>query len=220
MVTISHVTQKFVDEKPYLREAISKGIASYGSIAKKLKPDIEKELRKKVEHFAIVAALRRYAEKVDEKFKEIKFNSNTSEVNLKSNIIDINVLKTQDLFDKLKRIYDIINFKKGDVLHIVYGRNSVTIITNERYKEKIINFLQNQTINNIEEKLVAISFTIGKKLVDTPGVLFQISRSFAWENINIIEMISIDLEITFIVEEKDAIKGYKALQKLITSQEN
>ena len=215
MVTISHVTQKFVDEKPYLREAISKGIASYGSIAKKLKPDIEKELRKKVEHFAIVAALRRYAEKVDEKFKEIRFNSNTSEVNLKSNIIDINVLKTQDLFDKLKRIYDIINFKKGDVLHIVYGRNSVTIITNERYKEKIINFLQNQTINNIEEKLVAISFTIGKTLVDTPGVLFQIARSFAWENINIIEIISIDLEITFIVEEKDAIKGYNALQQLI-----
>jgi len=218
MVTISHVTQKFVDEKPYLREAISKGIASYGSIAKKLKPDIEKELRKKVEHFAIVAALRRYAEKVDEKFKEIKFNSNTSEVNLKSNIIDINVLKTQDLFDKLKRIYDIIKFEKGDVLHIVYGRNSVTIITNERYKEKIINFLQNQKINSIEEKLVALSFTIGKTLVDTPGVLFQIARSFAWENINMIEIISIDLEITFIVEEKDAIRGYDALQQLITTQ--
>ena len=218
MVTVSHIAQKFVDEKPYLRESISKGIASYGSIAKKLKPDIEKELGKKVEHFAIVAALRRYAEKVDEKFKEIRFNSNTSEVNLKSNIIDINVLKTQELFDKLKRIYDIINFKKGDVLHIVYGRNSVTIITNERYKEKIINFLQNQKINSIEEKLVALSFTIGKTLVDTPGVLFQIARSFAWENINMIEIISIDLEITFIVEEKDAIRGYDALQQLITTQ--
>lgn len=216
MVTVSHIAHKFVDEKPYLREAISKGIASYGSIAKQLKPDIEKELGKKVEHFAIIAALRRYAQKVDEKFEEIKFDANTSEVNLKSNIIDINVLKTQDLFDKLKRFYDIVRFEKGDVIHIVYGRNSVTILTNERYREKIFNFLQNQKINKIEENLVALSFTIGKKLVDTPGVLFQISRSFAWENINIIEIISIDLEITFIIEEKDAIRGYKALQQLIT----
>jgi len=216
MVTVSHIAHKFVDEKPYLREAISKGIASYGSIAKQLKPDIEKELGKQVEHFAIIAALRRYAEKVDEKFKEIKFNANTSEVNLKSNIIDINVLKTQDLFDKLKRFYDIVHFEKGDVIHIIYGRNSVTILTNERYREKIFNFLQNQKINKIEENLVALSFTIGKQLVDIPGVLFQISRSFAWENINIIEIISIDLEITFIIEEKDAIRGYKALQKLIT----
>ena len=215
MVTVSHIAHKFVDEKPYLREAISKGIASYGSIAKQLKPDIEKELGKKVEHFAIIAALRRYAQKVDEKFKEIRFDANTSEVNLKSNIIDINVLKTQDLFDKLKRFYDLVRFEKGDVIHIIYGRNSVTILTNERYREKIFNFLQNQKINKVEENLVALSFTIGKKLVDTPGVLFQISRSFAWENINIIEIISIDLEITFIIEEKDAIRGYKALQKLI-----
>jgi len=216
MVTVSHIAHKFVDEKPYLREAISKGIASYGSIAKQLKPDIEKELGKKVEHFAIIAALRRYAQKVDEKFKEITFNADTSEVNLKSNIIDINVQKTQDLFDKLKRFYDIVRFEKGDVIHIIYGRNSVTILTNERYREKIFNFLQNQKINKIEENLVALSFTIGKKLVDTPGVLFQISRSFAWENINLIEIISIDLEITFIIEEKDAIRGYKALQQLIT----
>lgn len=123
---------------------------------------------------------------------------------------------TIDLFDKLKRFYDIVRFEKGDVIHIIYGRNSVTILTNERYREKIFNFLQNQKINKIEENLVALSFTIGKKLVDTPGVLFRISRSFAWENINIIEIISIDLEITFIIEEKDALKGYKALQQLIT----
>ena len=215
MVTVSHIAQKLVDEKPYLREAISKRIASYGSIAKQIKPDIEKELGKKVEHFAIVAALRRYSKKLDEKFRDIKFNANTSEVNLRSNIIDINVVKTQDLFDKLKRIYDIIQFAKGDILHIIYGRHSVTIITNERYREKIFNFLQNQKIHSVEENLVAISFTIGKKLVDTPGVLYQISRCFAWENINMIEIISIDLEITFIVEEKDALKGYRTLQKLI-----
>jgi len=216
MVTVSHIAHRLVDEKTFLREAISKGIASYGSIAKQLKPDIEKELGKQVEHFAIIAALQRYAENVDEKFKDIKFNANTSEVNLKSNIIDINVLKTQNLFDKLKRFYDIVHFEKGDIINIIYGRNSVTSLTNERYREKIFNFLQNQKINKIEENLVALSFTIGKKLVDTPGVLFQISRSFAWENINIIEIISIDLEITFIIEEKDAIRGYEALQKLIT----
>jgi len=220
MVTVSHIAHKFVDEKPYLREAINKKIASYGAIAKQLKPDIEKELGKEVEHFAIIAALRRYAEKADEKFKDIKFDADTSEVNLKSNIIDINVLKTEELFDNLKRIYDIVHFEKGDVLHIIYGRNSVTIITNERYKEEIFAFLHNQKINNVEANLVALSFTIGKTLVDTPGVLFQISRSFAWENINIIEIISIDQEITFIVEEKDALRGYKALQQMIIKPTN
>ena len=215
MVTISHVVHKLVDENIYLQEAIGKGIASYGSVAKQLKPDIEEELKKEVAHYAVVAAIRRYAERMNFKFKDIRFNANTSEVNLKTNVIDINVLKTPCLFDKLKRIYDIIQFEKGDILHIIYGRNSVSIVTNERYREKILKFLQYEKIVEIEENLVSLSFTIGKTLVNTPGVLFQIVRNFAWENINIIEVISIDLEITFIVDEKDALRGYKALERLI-----
>lgn len=215
MVTISHIVNKLVSENIYLQEAIGKGIASYGSVAKKLKPDIEEELRKEVSHYAIVAAIRRYAEKMDVKFRNIRFDAGSSEVNLKTNVIDINVRKTLGLFDKLKRIYDVINFEHGDILHIIYGRNSVNIVTNERYKKDICRFLQNEKIFNIEEKLVALSYSIGKKLVKTPGVLFQILRNFAWENINIIEVISIDMEITFIVDEKDAIRGYKALERLI-----
>jgi len=216
MVTISHVVSKLIDENIYLQEAIGKGIASYGSVAKKLKSDIEEELRKEVAHYAVVAAIRRYAEKMNIKFRDIKFNANNSEVNLKTNVIDINVVKTLGLFDKLKRIYDIIKFEQGDILHIIYGRNSVSIVTNERYKQNILNFLQHEKIFNIGENLVSLSFSISKKLINTPGVLFQIIRNFAWENINIIEVISMDLEITFIVDERDAVRGYKALERLIT----
>lgn len=215
MVTISHIVTKLINDNIYLQEAIGKGIASYGSVAKQLKPDIEGELNKEVAHYAIVAAIRRYSEKMNYRFQDIKFDANTSEVNLKTNVMDINVLRTPSLFDKLKRIYDIIRFEKGDILHIIYGKNSVSIVTNERYKEHICEFLQDEKIMNIEENLVSLSFTIDKALVDRAGVLFQIVRNFAWEDINIIEVISIDLEITFIVDEKDAVRGYKALERLI-----
>jgi hypothetical protein len=60
-----------------------------------------------------------------------------------------------------------------------------------------------------------LGFSIVKALVSTPGVLFQITRNFAWENINIVEVISIDPGITFIVDKKDALRGYKALEILI-----
>lgn len=216
MVTVSHIVNKLIDENIYLQEAIGKGIASYGSVAKQLKTSIEEELKKEVAHYAIVAAIRRYSEKMHVKFREIKFNANTSEVNLKTHVIDFHVLRTPSLFDKLKRIYDIIKFEKGDILHIIYGRNSASIVTNERYKKSICTFLQNEKIIDIEENLVSLAFSIGKELVSTPGVLFQIVRNFAWENINIIEVISIDSGITFIVDNKDAVRGYKALERLIT----
>jgi aspartokinase len=215
MVTISHIVNKLVDERIYLHEALSHGIASYGSVAKHLKPEIEKELSKEVEHFAIVTALRRYADKLTTKFNGVKFGTKFSEVNLKTHIIDINVLKTQDIFDKLKRFYDLINFEKGDILHIIYGRTHVAIVTNERYKEKILKLLQHQKIKRIEEDLVALSFTVGKERIEEPGVLFKLTRSMAWEDINIVEIISVDMEVTFIVSKNDANKGYNALERLI-----
>jgi aspartokinase len=215
MVTVSHVVNKLVDERIYLHEALSYKIASYGSVAKYLKPDIEKELGKEVEHFAIVTALRRYANKLTTRFEDVKFKTMNSEVNLKTHIIDINVIKTQELFDKLKRFYDFIDFQKGDILHIIYGRTNVSIVTNERYKEKILKLLQNQKIKKIEEDLVALSFTVGKQRIEKPGVLFKLTRSLAWENINVIEIISVDIDITFIVARKDATKGMNALEKLI-----
>ncbi|KYK19965.1 hypothetical protein AYK24_10790 [Thermoplasmatales archaeon SG8-52-4] len=215
MVTISHIVNKLVDERIYLHEALSHGIASYGSVAKHLKPEIEKEVGREVDHFAIVTALRRYAEKLTKKFNGVHFDTKYSEVNLKTHIIDINVLKTPDIFDKLKRFYDLINFEKGDILHIIYGRTHVAIVTNERYKEKVLNLLQHQKIKKIEEDLVALSFTVGKERIEEPGVLFKLTRSLAWEDINIIEIISVDLEVTFIINKDEAYKGLNALEKLI-----
>jgi aspartokinase len=75
--------------------------------------------------------------------------------------------------------------------------------------------MQNLKIKKIEENLVALSFTVGKERIDKPGVLFKLTRSLAWENINIIEIISVDLEVTFIVKKEEATKGYHALERLI-----
>ena len=143
MVTISHIVTKLINDNIYLQEAIGKGIASYGSVAKKLKPEIEIELNKEVAHYAIVAAIRRYSEKMNYRFQDIKFNANSSEVNLKTNVMDINVLRRPSLFDKLKRIYDIIQFEKGDKGWYASGfgfyRKKFDL---EEYKRQLVSFLE------------------------------------------------------------------------------
>ena len=75
MVTVSHIVNKLVSERIYLHEALSKGIASYGSVAKHLKPIIEDELDREIEHTAIVTALRRYADKIITRFGDIQFDT-------------------------------------------------------------------------------------------------------------------------------------------------
>ena len=73
------------------------------------------------------------------------------------------------------------------------------------------------TVNTtgVEKQLVFLTLTFSKDFLYTPGVIFNVVRRIAWENINIYEIASTNTELTFILHKKDAIKGYKVLEKLV-----
>jgi len=214
MVTISHIVQKLVDDRIFVQEPMSKGILSYGSLAEQLKPEIEEELGKKVKEHAIVMALRRYAETLKQEHKEISFDY-SSEIILKTDICDIAVLRSSTLLKKLRSFYDVVDFEKGDILNIIHGRHEVCVVTNDRYREKLLSLIKEEKILNIEKNLVSLTLTFSKNFLHTPGVIFNVVRNIAWENINIFEIVSTNTEMTFVLHKKDAVKGYKVLEKLV-----
>jgi len=215
MVTASHLAKKAVRENPFLLEAMSKEIISHGNLAELLKPEIEKELGKKVKESAIVMALRRYSEELQSFDKSIKKFKFKGEIIMRTNIMDFNVVKSQKLLSKIKNLYNIPEFDRGDTLNIILGNNEIAIITNEKYKGKLLNFLKGEKILNKEFDLVALSISFASQdFFDTPGVIFTTIRKIAWENINIYEIISTLTELTFILNKKDSMKAYEVLQEL------
>jgi len=214
MVTISHVVQKLVNDRVFIQEAMSRGIISHGSLAEQLKPEIEEELGREVKHHAIVMALRRYTETLKESHKKISFDY-TSEIIMKTDICDVAVRRSPTLLNKIKEIYDIVDFEKGDILNVIHGRYEVSIVTNERYREKTLGFLKGEKVLNVEKDLVSLTLTYAKDFLHTPGVVFNVVRNIAWENINIFEIVSTNTELTFILHKKDAVAGYKALERLV-----
>ena len=214
MVTISQVVQKLVDENVYVQESMDKDIISYASLAKQLKPRVEEIIEKKVKTHAIEMALRRYREQLKEKHKQITFDY-SSDIIMKTNVCDIAVQRSPALLIKLKKLYDIVDFEKGDLLNIIQGSSEVSIVTNERYKQQLLDFLKDERILITEDNLISLSMTFSKDFFYTPGIIFNIIRNVAWDNINIYEIVSTNTELTFIIHKKDAMKGYRALEKLI-----
>lgn len=213
MVTISHLVGKIVSSRPILHDAIEQGIISYGNLAEQLIPEIEQELEKKVKHSAVVMALRRYAENIQKRVLP-KFDYN-SEIIMKTNLCDVSVRKSPSLFSKLKKIYSIVNYEKGDVLNVIHGNYEVSIVSNMRYLEKIKKELKGEKILNIEKDLVSLSLSFSGDFLHTPGIISTAARKLNWENVNIYELISTLTELTFIVNKKDSTKGYAALQRLV-----
>jgi len=214
MVTISHLVSKIVSSRPILHDAMEQGIISYGNLAEQLIPEIEEELSKKVKHSAVVMALRRYAENLEKSSAKPKFDYD-SEIIMKTNLCDISVRKSPSLFAKLKKIYSIVNYEKGDVLNVIHGNYEVSIVSNMRHLEKIEKELKGEKLLNIEKDLVSLSLSFSGDFLHTPGIISTAARKLNWENVNIYELVSTLTELTFIVSKKDSGKGYSALQRLV-----
>ncbi len=217
MVTVSHLVKKIISEQPFLEEALGNGIISMGNLAEQLLPSIEHELSKKVSQAAIVMALRRFAEEVAEQRKKTREFNFTGEILMKTNVCDFTFVKSQSFLSKLKTVYNLVNFERGDTLNIILGNNEASIIINEKYSEKLMKFFSSEKLLNKEKDLVALTIIFtSDDFTHTPGVIFNTVRKLAWENINIYEIISTMTELTFILNKKDSIKAYNVLYELVS----
>ena len=221
MVTVSHLVKKIVKDKPFLQEALTQKIISYGNLAEQILPKIERELEKKIKHSAVVMALRRYADELEKnKGMPSSFDYN-SELVMKTNICDFTVVKSKGLLAKLKSLYSLVDFARGDILNIILGNQEVSIVISEKYKDKLTKFLKGEKILHKEFGLTALSINFkSSDFMHTPGVIFTIIRKLAWENINIFEIISTKTELALILKQKDSVKAYESLQELISAKGN
>jgi len=217
MVTISHIVKKIVSGQPFVEEALGSRIISFGNLAEQMLPAIEQELGKKIKHAAVVMALRRHADEISEQRKKANAFDYSGEIIVKTNVCDFSIIKSTSLLNKLKSIYNLINFERGDTLNVIIGNNEVSIIVNEKYTEKLTKFLSGEKILNKEQGLVALAIIFNSNdFYSTPGVIFNAVRKLAWENINIYEIVSTMTELTFILNKKDSMKAYNVLQELVS----
>ncbi len=216
MVTISHIVKKIVSGQPFVEEGLANNIISITNFAEQISPKIEQELGKKVKQAAVVMALRRFSEEISEHRKKSSKFDYSSEILMKTNICDISVIKSPSLLVKLRTVYNLVDFERGDTLNVILGSNEVSVIINEKYMEKLVKFLAGEKIINKEKDLVALTIIFtSDDFTHTPGVIFNAVRKLAWNNINIYEIVSTMTELTFILGKKDSMKAYEVLQEMV-----
>jgi len=218
MVTISHVVQDVLKRQVLIQEAINHGIVSYNKLAENLKPQIEQELGKPVKHSAVVMALRRSSDKLQKTAAQPSFSYSIETI--KTDISYVVLEESPSLLSKLEKIYSIIDFKKGGILNIIQGNYEVAIIINQKYKEKLLDILYEEKVLGDVDDLVSISLTYSKNFLFTPGILYDVSRFLAWENINAIDIILTKTELSLIINKKDLMRCYKTLGRFAENSEN
>jgi aspartokinase len=189
-----------------------KGILSFSNYAASIQDEVQKAYGKEVKASAIVMALRRYAEELKRaSLKQDKGNVEYGIV-MKTNIFDLNLVRRDSFISKLGSLYGQISTEKGDFLNITLGSHEVSLAVSEKYRQLVSELAKDEEVLNQMDDLVALSLVFTGDFLQTPGIVYEAVRHLAWEQINVIEIVSTMNELTFVIKREDSMKAFDVLQ--------
>jgi aspartokinase len=191
-MTIAQNVRSHLQNKPYLLEALEKGIVNLSELSRQIQEELKIDNTS-----AVKAALRRFSEELqkhkqkrEEKVLQVLKRSAMAVYDRKSVMITTKEINTKsgmkvDLLDKFVYLLD-----KGDMpvrINALIKHDNCTMI-----------------VMHSPEELEA-----------TPGVVAFLTTLLAEQNVNIIEFISCWTETIIVVEKKDSLKAYEVLSNLV-----
>ena len=192
IMTIAQNVRSHLKNKPYLLEALEKGIVNLSELSRQIQEEL-----KISNTSAVKAALRRFSEEL-QKHKQ-KREEKVLEV-LKRSAIAVYDRKSVTITSKE------INTKRGMKVDLL---DKYIYLLDRADMPKRINALvkhDNCTMNVIHSP---------EELEATPGVVAFLTTLLAEQNVNIIEFISCWTETIIVVEKKDSLKAYEVLSNLV-----
>ncbi len=214
MITVPEATKKIVERSRYLTEAMSKGLINYSSLARYIKPELEKMLIKPVSEAAILMALKRLEQELQPKFVPLKIFTSAPDMIVRSNLIEVSVGNSEKLSAKYPQLFEAHKENKSSFFTITEGLSETGIIASRDLAEKIKIILKDEEIHYEFPHLSAITIRMPEANITSPGVYYFFLKSLAWEGINIMEVVSTPMEISLILAEKDVNQAFSILTSL------
>ena len=223
MASIAQIISEVIEDRPFIESALAQGIINYGKLAESMMEEISKDKRitgKNINQSSVMMALRRHAKKLNDKFDELKkITENVFDLelyNTRYGLFELTVKRNVANWEKIMTLYRRMEIDRGDFLTVTQGIYEITIITNQRYNKDLNQLFPKLEILNQDKNLASISLHIPEESIETPGMIYYVTKQLYWDNINIIEVVSTFTEITFIVKEIDIPEAMKSLRKLVT----
>lgn len=215
MKSIGEIVKKLIRETPFLEEALAEGLINVSSLSRKLQPQVEKELQKKVQTGAIDMAIKRYDPGNNYKlnFGLKQFVSNLGDFIVQSGLMHFTFENSSTLTARRRELIDNI---EGEQTYYTISRGifETTVVVSNSKAKLVEEIFSKEKLIFQKCSLSSITLRLPKKRDETSGFYYYILKTLALEKINIEELISTTNEFTILVSEKDIDRAFSILMRL------
>ena len=109
-----------------------------------------------------------------------------------------------------------IENKKDNFLTFTQGIYELTIISGTDLKDQIESIFAEERLKTKLFNLSAIIIKLPPETVEQPGVHYSILKQLAWNNINVVEVVSTFTEFIVILSRKDIDRAFSTLLNFLS----
>ncbi len=215
--SVASCVKDIINRSPFISEMLIQDIISFSNLAKFIQPRVEQMYSSKVSTAAIVMAIRRYADELRAR-KVAEKGRIDYEIQMKTNIYDVNFRRDDSFIPKLQQLYRNVHPENGDFINVTIGSHEITLSVSENCREAADEATKGLEVVHTYSDLVALTILFRGDFLQTPGVTYLAVRKLAWENINIIEIVSTMNVLTFIISREDSHRAYEALEAFLDEE--
>lgn len=217
MITISKHVEQLIERWPMLNMGISLDLLNTSSLARYLKPEIEKLVGGRVSDAAILMAIRRYRQRlsvVDTRRPE----DFLGDISLRTNLHDLTFTNSPSLPTKLAQIAQ--KFSSHNYLTISRGLFQTSLIVHDTNIDEICELLAAEEVEKRVDGLSALTLQIKRGYGQLPGILAYPLQLLAWRGIPIVELVSTYDELHIILYDKDTESAFSILNQSLNTRNN
>ena len=108
----------------------------------------------------------------------------------------------------------MIDYGQGETFRLVSGVESIRVVIDEKNLDKMKSIIPKKNIPKIVTGLSEIIVSMSQVADTTPGVVSTVTTELAMNGINMVEFMSCVPELIIVVDERDALRSYDAIEKL------
>jgi hypothetical protein len=219
MITIQQAVNKIIYETPLMEDSLKKGLINYSAFARLYKKELEEQLMKPAQTGAIVMALKRIAGNVKQReFAPYIFNK-PPEMIVRSSLFEVTIKHTPTL-SLMRQLGTLKSNQDNYFLTLTEGVFETTIIASNELKKELLQKIPKTLIISQIDNLASITIKLPKENIVTPGIYYVLLKPLAWENINVIEVVSTTNENSIIFHEDDVDQAFILLKSLFKAMKD
>jgi hypothetical protein len=215
MVTVSQYVKKYVQERPFIEQALAEGIINHAALAEKIMPLIESEMRITPKFSAVNMAIRRLSETLTIHKATDGQHKFESDIVVKNNIVDVFLHKSQTIIERIEQLQKDIAKDKNLILNVIFGVHEINLIINEKYVDLVVEYFSPSHIKKIIREIASITVTLSPQTLNDIGIFYVFLKELSWNNIPVIDIISTYTEVTFVVYERDLNRAFSVVSGLV-----